>query len=201
MDGVESAEVSLETGSVDIKLKADNRISLPQLRRTIRSNGSETGDTQISAPCCRYWTRSSGPSGLCRRADCPRMAGFRCGELSTGQARRGARSIPTLSSPSLTSVQRGLSEPDIALLAEIVRRNQSNIERDGFPTDVPLPLLLPCCAAVTVTTRTSASRSLSKCFQCFPDQQSSARPHTETSVCAGIHKRAAQHLCDRNRRR
>jgi len=48
LEGVESAEVSLEKGSIDITLKADNTITLPQLRRTIRSNGKETKQAEIS---------------------------------------------------------------------------------------------------------------------------------------------------------
>lgn len=48
LDGVESVDVSLEKGSVDIKLKADNQVTLPQLRRTIRSNGNETRDATIA---------------------------------------------------------------------------------------------------------------------------------------------------------
>jgi len=48
MDGVESVDVSLEKGSVDIKLKADNTVTLPQLRRTIRSNGNEAKDATIA---------------------------------------------------------------------------------------------------------------------------------------------------------
>jgi hypothetical protein len=49
LDGVESVEVSLEKSSADIKLKADNKITLPQIRRIIRSNGYPTKDTQITA--------------------------------------------------------------------------------------------------------------------------------------------------------
>jgi hypothetical protein len=49
LEGVESVEVSLEKSSADIKLKADNKITLPQLRRIIRSNGYPTKDAQITA--------------------------------------------------------------------------------------------------------------------------------------------------------
>jgi copper chaperone CopZ len=49
LDGVESVEVSLEKSSADIKLKPDNRITLPQIRRIIRSNGYPTKDAQITA--------------------------------------------------------------------------------------------------------------------------------------------------------
>lgn len=48
LDGVESVDVSLEQGSVDTSLKADNKITLPQLRRIIRSNGNETKDAKIA---------------------------------------------------------------------------------------------------------------------------------------------------------
>lgn len=48
LDGVESVEVSLEKGSVDIKLEADNKLTLPQVRRTIRSTGNDTKDAQIA---------------------------------------------------------------------------------------------------------------------------------------------------------
>ena len=49
LEGVETVEVSLEKSSADIKLKADNKITLPQIRRIIRSNGYPTKDAQISA--------------------------------------------------------------------------------------------------------------------------------------------------------
>jgi len=49
LDGVESVEVSLEKASADIKLKADNKITLPEIRRIIRSNGYPTKDAQITA--------------------------------------------------------------------------------------------------------------------------------------------------------
>lgn len=48
LEGVESVEVSLEKGSIDIRLGADNKVTLPQLRRTIRSNGNETKAAQIT---------------------------------------------------------------------------------------------------------------------------------------------------------
>lgn len=48
LEGVESVEVSLEKASVDIKLEADNKVTLPQVRRTIRSNGNETSDARIT---------------------------------------------------------------------------------------------------------------------------------------------------------
>ena len=49
LDGVESVDVSLEKSSAEIKLKADNKITLPQLRRIIRSNGYPTKDAQVTA--------------------------------------------------------------------------------------------------------------------------------------------------------
>lgn len=48
LEGVESVEVSPEKGLVEIALKADNTVTLPQLRRTIRSNGNETKHAQIA---------------------------------------------------------------------------------------------------------------------------------------------------------
>ena len=50
LEGVESVEVSLKKGNVDITLKPDNKVTQPQLRRTIRSNGNETKDAQIASP-------------------------------------------------------------------------------------------------------------------------------------------------------
>ena len=49
LDGVESIDVSLEKASADIKLKPDNKITLAQIRRIIRSNGYPTKDAQIDA--------------------------------------------------------------------------------------------------------------------------------------------------------
>ena len=49
LDGVESIDVSLEKASADIKLKPDNKLTLAQIRRTIRSNGYPTKDAQIDA--------------------------------------------------------------------------------------------------------------------------------------------------------
>lgn len=49
LDGVESVDVSLERGSVDIKLTRGNKLSLSRLRREIRSNGNETKEAQITA--------------------------------------------------------------------------------------------------------------------------------------------------------
>jgi copper chaperone CopZ len=49
LDGVESVNVSLEKASADIRLKPDNRITLPQLRQIIKNNGYPTKDAQVTA--------------------------------------------------------------------------------------------------------------------------------------------------------
>lgn len=49
LEGVETVEVSLEKASAVITLKPDNTVTLPLLRRTIRSNGYPTRDAQITA--------------------------------------------------------------------------------------------------------------------------------------------------------
>jgi len=49
LEGVRSVDVSLEQGTIDITLEADNKVTLPQLRRIIRSTGNETKDAQVSA--------------------------------------------------------------------------------------------------------------------------------------------------------
>jgi len=49
LDGVESVDVSLEKASADIRLKPDNTITLPQLRRIIRQAGYPTKDAQVDA--------------------------------------------------------------------------------------------------------------------------------------------------------
>jgi copper chaperone CopZ len=49
LEGVESIEVSLEKASAVITFNADNKITLPQLRKTIRSNGYPTRDAQVVA--------------------------------------------------------------------------------------------------------------------------------------------------------
>lgn len=49
MEGVETVEVSLEKSSALITLKVDNKVTLAQLRRAIRSNGYPTRDAQITA--------------------------------------------------------------------------------------------------------------------------------------------------------
>ena len=49
LDGVESVEVSLEKASADIRLKAGNKITLPQLRKIIRQSGYPTKDAHVEA--------------------------------------------------------------------------------------------------------------------------------------------------------
>lgn len=49
LDGVESVEVSLEKATADVRLKPDNKITLTQLRQTIRKSGYPTRDAQIEA--------------------------------------------------------------------------------------------------------------------------------------------------------
>ena len=49
LPGVESAEVSLDKASADIRLKADNRITMPQIRDVLKKNGYPTRDAQIEA--------------------------------------------------------------------------------------------------------------------------------------------------------
>ena len=49
IDGVQSADVSLERANADIRLKPGNAITLPQLRRIIREAGYPTTDAQVEA--------------------------------------------------------------------------------------------------------------------------------------------------------
>jgi hypothetical protein len=49
LPGVASAEVSLDKGAADIRLKPANRISMPQLRETLKKSGFPTRDAQIEA--------------------------------------------------------------------------------------------------------------------------------------------------------
>ena len=49
LPGVESAVVSLDKASADIRLKPDNRITMPQLRDLLKKNGYPTRDAQIEA--------------------------------------------------------------------------------------------------------------------------------------------------------
>ena len=49
LPGVESADVSLERASADIRLKPDNRITMTQLREVLKKNGYPTRDAQVEA--------------------------------------------------------------------------------------------------------------------------------------------------------
>lgn len=49
LEGVETVDVSLEKASAVVTLKADNTITLPQLRRIIRAIGYPTKDAEITA--------------------------------------------------------------------------------------------------------------------------------------------------------
>jgi copper chaperone CopZ len=49
LEGVETVEVSLEKSSAVVTLKANNKVTLPQLRRVIRSSGYPTRDAQVDA--------------------------------------------------------------------------------------------------------------------------------------------------------
>lgn len=49
LEGVQSVDVSLEKASADIVLRADNKITIEAIRRTIRSNGYQTKDAAIEA--------------------------------------------------------------------------------------------------------------------------------------------------------
>ena len=49
VSGVDTVEVSLEKASAVITLKEGNAVSLPELRRIIRSSGYPTRDAQVTA--------------------------------------------------------------------------------------------------------------------------------------------------------
>ena len=49
LPGIDSAEVSLDKASADIRLKPGNRITMPQLRDVLKKNGYPTRDAQIEA--------------------------------------------------------------------------------------------------------------------------------------------------------
>jgi copper chaperone CopZ len=49
LEGVESVTFSVETRSAEIRLSADNKVTLPQIRRAIRSHGFQSGDAAIDA--------------------------------------------------------------------------------------------------------------------------------------------------------
>jgi hypothetical protein len=49
LPGIESATVSLEKASADIRLRPDNRITMAQLRDVLKKNGYPTRDAEIEA--------------------------------------------------------------------------------------------------------------------------------------------------------
>src|SRR3954451_1100482 len=49
LPGVQSAEVSLDKASADIKLKGDNKVTMAQLREVLKENGYPTRDAQVEA--------------------------------------------------------------------------------------------------------------------------------------------------------
>jgi copper chaperone CopZ len=49
LEGVESIELLPEKGTAEIRLKADNKITLRDLRRIIKSTGYTPGDAEITA--------------------------------------------------------------------------------------------------------------------------------------------------------
>jgi hypothetical protein len=49
LPGIESAAVSLDKASADIRLKEGNRITLPQLRELLKKNGYPTRDAEVEA--------------------------------------------------------------------------------------------------------------------------------------------------------
>jgi copper chaperone CopZ len=49
LDGVESIELLPEKGTAEIRLKADNKITLREVRRIIKSTGYTPGDANITA--------------------------------------------------------------------------------------------------------------------------------------------------------
>lgn len=49
IDGVEAVDLSIEQASVEIRLRADNRVTLTQIRREMRAFGHPTRDAEITA--------------------------------------------------------------------------------------------------------------------------------------------------------
>ena len=49
LDGVESADVSLEKASAEIRLKPDNTLTIEKIRQVIRNTGYPTKDAEITA--------------------------------------------------------------------------------------------------------------------------------------------------------
>ena len=49
LPGVESVDVSLERGAAEIRLRSDNRVTVPQLRKIIRDNGFTAKEATVTA--------------------------------------------------------------------------------------------------------------------------------------------------------
>ena len=49
LDGVESVDLTVEKSSVEIRLRADNRVTLERIRREMRAFGYQTKDAEITA--------------------------------------------------------------------------------------------------------------------------------------------------------
>jgi copper chaperone CopZ len=49
LDGVESVDLIVEKSSVEIRLRADNRVTLERIRREMRAFGYQTKDAEITA--------------------------------------------------------------------------------------------------------------------------------------------------------
>ncbi len=49
LPGVESAQVSLDKASADIRLTADNKVTMTELRKVLKQSGYPTRDAQIEA--------------------------------------------------------------------------------------------------------------------------------------------------------
>lgn len=102
LEGVESIDLDLERGAAVIRLKADNTITLPQLRRVIRSVGYEAKDAVITA---RGRITAGGKTfdllnGSVLQLDSPRDGGDGIvdvtGTATEGKAGAGVLTIATL---------------------------------------------------------------------------------------------------------
>jgi hypothetical protein len=49
LDGVDAIDVALKTGTVSVRLRPGNRVTLPQLRQIIKDNGFASKDATITA--------------------------------------------------------------------------------------------------------------------------------------------------------
>ena len=49
LPGVESVDVSLERASAEIRLRPDNRVTMPQLRKIIKDNGFSAREATVTA--------------------------------------------------------------------------------------------------------------------------------------------------------